>query len=189
MNIWKCYFFRYWRCLALDVYHFNPLTATESCCFGIDNQLCSGKPELFGIGNQLCSGEPRYLTWCEGKVRIWVNSCRIPRYCDQCIAENPELLEYRHIKHFTSRIMLEKILDMRKLLCRVCNNTNYYWWQSYCIPNMFQIYYYVFKWGFMKYIGTFTWHTWIFWDTNDKNTALRQFIFFSLSFTEYNLIL
>ncbi|KAK1134558.1 hypothetical protein K0M31_007340 [Melipona bicolor] len=45
-----------------DMCHFNPLTAAESCCFGIDNQLCGGKPELFGIGNQLCSGEPRYLT-------------------------------------------------------------------------------------------------------------------------------
>lgn len=53
---------KYYSCLALCVYHFNPLTAAESCCFGIDNQLCSGKPELFGIGNQLCSGEPRYLT-------------------------------------------------------------------------------------------------------------------------------
>lgn len=146
-------FFKYWRCLALDVYHFNPLTATESCCFGIDNQLCSGKPELFGIGNQLCSGEPRYLTWCEGKVRIWVNSCRIPRYCDQCIAENPELLEYRHIKHFSSRIMLEKILDMRKLLCHVCNDTNFYWQQSYCIiPNTFQIYYNVFKWNTLVHL-------------------------------------
>ncbi|KOX70494.1 hypothetical protein WN51_02550 [Melipona quadrifasciata] len=49
-------------CFALDMCHFNPLTAAESCCFGIDNQLCGGKPELFGIGNQLCSGEPRYLT-------------------------------------------------------------------------------------------------------------------------------
>ena len=105
--------------------HFNPLTAAESCCSGIDNQLCGGKPELFGIGNQLCSGEPRYLTWYEGKVRIWVNSSRIQRYCDRCIAENPELLEYRHIKHFSSRIMLEKISDMRKLLRRVYNDANY----------------------------------------------------------------
>ncbi|XP_024220347.1 uncharacterized protein LOC117231367 isoform X2 [Bombus vosnesenskii] len=40
----------------------EPVPERESCCFGIDNQLCSGKPELFGIGNQLCSGEPRYLT-------------------------------------------------------------------------------------------------------------------------------
>lgn len=102
------YFLPFPRWNAVRVCHFNPLTATESCCSGIDNQLCSGKPELFGIGNQLCSGKPRYLTWYEGKVRIWVNSSWISRHWNRYMAENSELPMYSHGWHFNHCIWFWK---------------------------------------------------------------------------------
>lgn len=82
------FFFKYRKCKVPCSCSFNPSTSAQSCCFGIDIQLCSGKPELFGIGNQLCSGKPRYLTWYEGKVRMWVSHSLLQRYCDCIFLKN-----------------------------------------------------------------------------------------------------